>query len=123
MFGSMWGAVKARDLRRDPRIALHSATCDAELALGDAKVSGRALEITDEAEKAAYMAMHAQQAAGGEVEDGRAAEPAGDEAPEPYHLFRIDVTEVAHTRIGDPPDHLVIESWRQGAGAHRVERR
>src|SRR6188472_3875562 len=25
-FGSMWGAVKARDLQRDPRIAFHSAT-------------------------------------------------------------------------------------------------
>ena len=121
MFGSMWGAVKARDLQRDPRIALHSATADAELTLGDAKISGRAVEITDDAEKDAYMAAHAAAAA---TEAGDA--PAQDEdagEPEPYHLFRIEVIEVAHTRIGDPPDHLVIESWRDGAGTNRVERR
>ena len=125
MFGSMWGAMKARDLQRDPRIALHSATADAELTLGDAKISGRAVEIIDDAEKEAYMAAHAAQAAAGAHDTaGEAPEEADDGAePEPYHLFRIEVTEVAHTRIGDPPDHLVVESWREGAGTNRVERR
>lgn len=33
----------------------------------------------------------------------------------------MNVTEIALTRVGDPPDHLVIESWRVGARreAHR----
>jgi hypothetical protein len=123
MFGSMWGAVKARDLQRDPRVALHSATCDAEMVAGDAKVSGRAVEIVDDAEKDAYMAMHAERVGADEPAAGTQAEGEPGPEAEPYHLFRIELTEVAHTRIGDPPDHLVIERWREGAGTHRVERR
>jgi pyridoxamine 5'-phosphate oxidase-like protein len=48
-FGSMPGARKGADLRRDPRLALHSATVDpvdGEEAKwpGEAKVSGRAVD-------------------------------------------------------------------------------
>src|SRR6266540_3369983 len=33
------------------------------------------------------------------------------------HRFRVDLTEVVLTSLGgDPPDHLVIESWQQGKG-------
>jgi hypothetical protein len=38
--GSMARAVKAEDLKRDPRYALHSATLDEQLDGGDAKVAG-----------------------------------------------------------------------------------
>lgn len=109
-FGSMWGAVKARDLQRDPRIALHSATIDPELVLGDAKISGRAIELTDDAVKAAYVAERS--------EAGNTEQP-----PEPWHLFRVDVDELVWTGIGDPADHLVIESWHEGRGTRRIERR
>jgi hypothetical protein len=105
----MWGAVKARDLQRDPRIALHSATVDTEMVGGDAKIAGRAVEITDEVDKAAFMQTY--------------AEAAGQQPPGPFHLFRIDVTEIVHTRIGDPPDHLVVERWHEGTGTKRVERK
>ncbi|HEX6312008.1 MAG TPA: pyridoxamine 5'-phosphate oxidase family protein [Acidimicrobiia bacterium] len=102
--GSMPEAHKARDLRRDPRIALHSATVDPDMADGDAKVAGRAVEITDDAT----------------LEGMRSDE----QPPGPYHLFRIDVTEmVLMTVAGDPPDHMVIESWHEGRGVQRVERR
>jgi hypothetical protein len=106
----MWGAVKARDLQRDPRIAFHSATVDPELVLGDAKLGGRAIEVTDDAVKAAYVAERSE--AGNE-----------EQPPEPWHLFRVEVDEVVWTGIGDPADHLVIESWHEGRGAHRIERR
>lgn len=43
-FGSMARAVKALDLLRDPRFALHSATVDPKMAHGDAKLAGRAVE-------------------------------------------------------------------------------
>jgi Pyridoxamine 5'-phosphate oxidase len=46
-FGSMWRGVKALDLRRDPRFALHS-TSDDEDFQGDAKVAGVAEEIGSE---------------------------------------------------------------------------
>src|SRR4029079_14332334 len=45
-FRSLPLALKARDLQRDPRFALHSGTVDASEWSGDAKVAGRAEEIT-----------------------------------------------------------------------------
>ena len=102
--GSMPDALKARDLQRDPRVALHSTPSDAEMTGGDAKIGGRAVEITD---AATLEAMRTDE------------QPAG-----PYQLFRVDVDEVVFITLeGDPPDHLVIESWHQGRGVQRVERR
>src|SRR5581483_7564801 len=57
-FGSMWLAVKALALRRDPRFALHSPTGEVDPATwpGDAKISGRAEEVTDPSRLAAINA-------------------------------------------------------------------
>lgn len=44
--GSMWNAVKARDLQRDPRFALHSGSDDPDEWSGDAKLAGVAEETT-----------------------------------------------------------------------------
>jgi hypothetical protein len=105
--GTMWRSRKALDLQRDPRFALHSATRDAdETWQGDARIAGRADEVVDPERKSAV------QAAGG-----------GEAPPEPFHLFRADISEVVLVRVGDPPDHLVIESWHEGRGPRRVERR
>ena len=102
--GMMDQSLKALDLRRDPRLALHSPMLDAEMAEGDAKIAGRAIEVDDIAAK---QALHE-----------------GGPDPGPFHLFRVDVTEVVRITLGgDPPDHLVIESWHEGAGLARVERR
>jgi Pyridoxamine 5'-phosphate oxidase len=105
-FGSMWQSRKARDLQRDPRFALHSASADPSEWKGDAKLSGRVEEVTD---PAAFEAQ--REARGGEAPSG------------PYHLFRADITEMSVVRLGDPPDHLVIESWHPGRGVERRERR
>jgi Pyridoxamine 5'-phosphate oxidase len=105
--GAMWQSQKAVDLRRDPRFALHSATADAdEVWPGDAKIAGRAEEIADQGRKRSVQA-----ASGGEAPPG------------PNHLFRAEVSEAVLIRVGDPPDHLVIESWHEGRGLRRVERR
>jgi nitroimidazol reductase NimA-like FMN-containing flavoprotein (pyridoxamine 5'-phosphate oxidase superfamily) len=45
--GSMSNARKALDLRRDPRYALHSGSIDPPEWPGDAKLSGRAEEVTN----------------------------------------------------------------------------
>jgi Pyridoxamine 5'-phosphate oxidase len=101
-FGSMWRAVKALDLQRDPRYALHSGSADPAEWKGDAKIAGRVEEVT-EAEVVA------------EVNEN--APPGGS------HLFRADVTEVSVVTLeGDPPDHLVIESWHEGRGITRQRR-
>jgi hypothetical protein len=91
--GSMPGAVKARDLLRDGRCAVHSPTVDPpegdESAwAGEAKVAGAAVEET--------------------AEDGS-------------HRFRIRLTEVVHTAVDG--DELVITSWHPGRGVEVVRRR
>src|SRR5215211_2703531 len=53
--GMMDASLKARDLQRDPRLALHNATVDKDVADGDAKVGGRAIEVTDDETKAKVM--------------------------------------------------------------------
>ncbi|MCW2900685.1 MAG: pyridoxamine 5-phosphate oxidase-related FMN-binding protein [Streptosporangiaceae bacterium] len=111
-FGSMPGALKALDLRRDPRFALHSGSAEPNEADpaawgGDAKLSGSALEVTDSGQVAeALRAIGADPAAYGDS-----------------HLFRVDVREVVLTRVGEPADHLVIELWRAGEGLRRFERK
>ena len=105
--GMMADSLKALDLRRDPRMALHSATVDPKLEEGDARISGLAVEATDAGAMTALVEGDARH------EDGA---PAG-------HVFRVDVTELMLIKIGDPPDHLVIESWHEGRGVDRVERR
>jgi Pyridoxamine 5'-phosphate oxidase len=102
-FGSMWRAVKALDLQRDSRYALHSGSGDPAEWKGDAKIAGRVEEVTDAEVVAA-------------INDEKAP-------PGPSHLFRADVTEVSVVTLeGDPPDHLVIESWHEGRGITRQRR-
>ncbi|MFE6861196.1 pyridoxamine 5'-phosphate oxidase family protein [Nocardia sp. NPDC057668] len=93
MFGSMPGAMKAHDLRRDPRCAIHAHPAD-----GDAKVSGAAIEITGPA-KAAY------------------ASPPG------VHDYRLDLTEAVLTSVDEATELLIIEYWRPGKGVSVTERR
>jgi hypothetical protein len=108
--GMMPDSRKARDLQRDPRLAVHSATVDPTMAGGDAKLSGRAVEVTDRETFDRFV---------GQERDAKGAEP-----PQPFHLFRVDVEEIVLTTLGgDPPDHIVIERWRERRGVSRVERR
>jgi Pyridoxamine 5'-phosphate oxidase len=55
-FGSMSNAVKALDLRRDPRFALHSGSDEPTDWKGDAKVAGLALEVESEGESHQFRA-------------------------------------------------------------------
>jgi hypothetical protein len=45
--GSMWRAVKALDLQRDARFAIHSGSADPPDWPGDAKMAGTAEEVTE----------------------------------------------------------------------------
>ncbi|KNB53222.1 pyridoxamine 5'-phosphate oxidase family protein [Streptomyces caatingaensis] len=87
-FGSMPDAVKALDLRRDGRCAIH-AHPDGE---GDAKVSGTAVEVTDPEEKKRYTT--------------------GTEPPGGFHAFRLDLREVVLTVVEG--GELVVRLWRPG---------
>ena len=100
--GMMPNSLKALDLRRDARMALHSGSSDPGSDptnwSGDAKLAGRAVELSDS--------------------------PTGQEldGDQPPHHFTVDITEVVLTRVGDPPDHLVIEAWHEGKGLRRFKR-
>ncbi|GAA0967046.1 pyridoxamine 5'-phosphate oxidase family protein [Acrocarpospora macrocephala] len=101
--GSMLGAMKARDLKRDPRVAVHSPSVDPDADdpsswPGEAKLSGLAVEITDPEVIKAF---------GG---------PPGN-----FHLFRLDVREIAYTHVEG--DLLIIESWAEGRGLREIRRK
>jgi hypothetical protein len=100
--GSLWGAVKADDLQRDGRFALHANPGDGSMQGGDAKLAGVAIEVD--------AAKHARYAA-----DRR--------PPEPFHLFRLDLDEAVLTSINAEGDAMHIEIWRPGQGVRRLERR
>ncbi|MBV9594108.1 MAG: pyridoxamine 5'-phosphate oxidase family protein [Actinobacteria bacterium] len=97
VLGSMPDSVKGRDLRRDPRLAVHSPSLDppedASTWSGDAKMSGRAVF-------------------------GPSPPPPATEGD----YFTLDVEEIVLTRVGTPADHLVIESWHPGRGLRRRTR-
>jgi hypothetical protein len=99
--GSMWQARKAKDLQREPRFALHSGSADPPEWSGDAKLAGRAEEITDPAR----------------VKEINGHGPSG-----PSHLFRLDLTEVSVVGLNDAKDKLVIEVWTPARGVRRMER-
>src|SRR3954453_5478753 len=46
--GKVIGSRKAVDLQRDARMALHNGTEEKQVRNGDARISGRAVEVTDE---------------------------------------------------------------------------
>lgn len=97
--GMMGESMKLLDVRRDPRIAIHSPTVEPPKGddagwLGDAKLAGRVIEVDATA--------------------GNAGKGPGS--------FKIDITEVTLTYVGTPADHLVIESWHEGQGWRRRTR-
>jgi hypothetical protein len=102
LLGMMPGSLKARDVLRDPRLALHSATVDETLAVGDAKISGRGL-VFDNRETLLKLTHGSE-----ELADGA-------------HQFRVDIDEVVLTHVEG--NDLVIESWHEGRGLERVSRR
>jgi len=99
-FGSMLGARKAQDLRRDGRCAIHANPGDGSMAEPDAKISGIATEVDDPAAKEPMQS------------------PDGE--PMDYHLFRLDLTEAVLTK--PEGNLLVIRSWRPGKGIRRFTR-
>ena len=92
--GSMPRAVKALDLRSDPRVAIHGPTDDPPAGnpsgwKGEAKVAGTVTE----------------------VESGSAA-----------HRFVIDIQEAVITHLNEAGDRLVVESWNPARGHRTLER-
>ncbi|MEU9171848.1 pyridoxamine 5'-phosphate oxidase family protein [Streptomyces sp. NPDC048420] len=100
--GMMRDSLKALDLRRDPRFALQANPGEGQtMGGGDVRISGLAREVTDPETKAAY---------------GEEVEP-----PEPFHLFRTELTEVVRTYVEDEK-YLVLQIWQPGRPLRTIKR-
>lgn len=99
-FGSMLHAVKARDLHRDGRFAVHAHP---STDTGDAKIAGIATEVTTQAEKDALRT--------------------GEEPPGDFHAFIADLTEAVLTSVDQEAQELVIQLWRPGQGVTVTRRK
>jgi hypothetical protein len=102
-FGSMTGARKGADLKRDPRFALHGPTFHPVEGKesdwpGEAKIAGRAIRADPVA----------------------ATEEAGEEAG--GEGFVADITEVVITGLNAEATKLVVEFWTPERGLQRIER-
>ena len=106
--GMMPGSLKALDVERDPRVALHAATIDKEVKEGDAKLAGRCVAVTDPERHKAMTAAFLEKT-------GYDPGAFGD-----FPLYTLDVTEAVFTRPGE--NVLVVESWAPGRGYRRIER-
>jgi Pyridoxamine 5'-phosphate oxidase len=94
--GMMPDSRKLHDLRRDPRLAVHSPSEDPPIDRpagwrGEAKIAGRALDVPESTSPDA----------------GR---------------IRLDITEVVLTSLNEAGTRLVVESWHPGRGLQRLER-
>jgi hypothetical protein len=97
--GMMGGSMKLLDVRRDPRVAIHSPTIEPPPGgpnewPGDAKIAGTVVET-----------------------------PLPPDSPNEGAGFTVDIAEVVLTYVGTPADHLVIETWHPGRGWQRRTRR
>lgn len=105
LIGGLPGSRKFHDMRRDPRVAVHTGSADPPDWRGDARVTGRAVFVDDEGTKAAFLAA------------------AGGGPPGPFDLVRIVITEVSTVREAPSHDHLLIGVWRPGQPVRTIERR
>lgn len=91
--GMMPSATRVRDLRRDPRCAIHTAPLEEDLARGDVRLDLVATE------------------ARGEVAT-RLLASAGQPGSAPAVVFTLGVRGASLVRV--EADRLIIESWRPG---------
>ena len=111
---SMPGARKGQDLRRDPRVALHSIPWDsrklrdgaADVGAADAKVSGAAVLVSDVGDVSAFRAW---------LKSERGFEP-----PEDWDLFTIDIDALTVISVDD--GQLVIDRWSMTEGRETMRR-
>jgi hypothetical protein len=102
-FGMMQGSVKALDLRRDARFALQTNPGPGTgMGGGDVRISGRAVSVESGTARDAYV---------------KEVEP-----PQPFHLFRTELTEVVRTYV-ENDEYLVVKIWTTPGTPVRTLRR
>jgi len=86
-FGMMWQSMKALDLKRDPRLVVHSLPSGKDNPGGDIKLWGTGVDISDPELRRAYQ------------EAIKARIDWAPDEPE-FHLFAFDVDRAAYLKFG-----------------------
>jgi Pyridoxamine 5'-phosphate oxidase len=97
----LWGSKKAADLLRDPRVLVHNIVTSRDGSAGEYKVRGRAVVDQDEEIHAGYAAAIREQAG-------------WDPVPGSFHLFWVDVDDVAFIRYDDATGDQFVTLWPAG---------
>ena len=97
-----WGSMKARDLRRDPRVLVHSLVPGPEGTAGEYKVRGRAIAVSDRALETRFAAA-VKEKLGWEPEVGK------------FHLFRIEIDDLTFIRWDHSNNDQYVTRWPGGA--------
>jgi hypothetical protein len=95
------GSYKAADLRRDPRILVHSIVTNREGDLGEYKLRGHAAEESATEVQAGYAAQ---------AHDRLGWAP----VPGQFHLFRLDIADVTFIRYDQETGDQFVTRWPAG---------
>jgi hypothetical protein len=111
--GQLWivgmpGTTKFRDLARDPRFCLHTATIDGEVKDGDVKLWGLADDVPDQG-------LHRRFAAALFEETG--LDLRGEDFD---HFYAADVIGASAVEVGG--GHMDVTIWRPGEPEHVVRK-
>ncbi|WP_405180599.1 pyridoxamine 5'-phosphate oxidase family protein [Nocardia sp. NBC_01377] len=108
VIAGMPGTTKFKDLARDPRFCLHTATVDTMVGDGDAKLFGTVTDLPDKE-------VHRRFAQALFEENG--FDIRGEEFD---HFFVADLTSASTVEIVNDKLHITI--WKPGEGERVVER-
>ncbi|WP_040777476.1 pyridoxamine 5'-phosphate oxidase family protein [Nocardia pneumoniae] len=109
VIAGMPGTTKFRDLARDPRFCLHTATVDTNVSDGDAKLFGTVVDLPDRAVHARF-AQQLFDETGFDIRD-----------QEFDHFYVADLTGASTVEVVE--DHLDITIWKPGEGERVVQKR
>ena len=96
----MPGTTKFRDLARDPRFCLHTATTDTQVTDGDAKLWGMVDDVCDKA-------LHRRFAVA--LFEDTGLDLRGEDFD---HLYAADLTGASAVEVGD--GHMDVTIWKPG---------
>ncbi|HET8618786.1 MAG TPA: pyridoxamine 5'-phosphate oxidase family protein [Acidimicrobiales bacterium] len=105
--GMMPGATKSRDLQRDPRFALHTATADKMVTEGDVKMWGTAARVTDH-DTLARFSDDIYTSVGYRFEVGE------------FDAFDVDLLGASSVAVGN--EVMTVRTWLPGKGVTVVEK-
>jgi general stress protein 26 len=105
--GMMVDATKSRDLRRDGRLALHTATADNKVSEGDVKLWGTASEVTDH-DTLSRFSDDIYASVGYRFEVGT------------FDAFDVDLLGASSVTVGE--DVMYVRTWRPGESVRLDEK-